>query len=229
MTAQVMLSRGSGSSFTPRSMGGGGNTGAYNLYLDPAGTTIWGDNSGGSISYDVYNSTPSDRRFTDFIYGIAPAWQDLAPGTYTDTIFATLSWANNGGSTGSEPPVAFSVTMTVNPECRVDAFALDFGTYNPFSSSAVIRSALLKVYCTRTTVANILLSAGTYPLGSQRRMSDSAGSFLDYDAALLASSGTSTSSIVPVSGGFGIDGSLPAAQDVPSGTYRDTLVATVNY
>ena len=61
-------------------MASGGNTANYNLYLDPAGVTIWGDNSGGTVAYQVFNGTPGDKVFTDFIYGIVPFGQDLAPG-----------------------------------------------------------------------------------------------------------------------------------------------------
>jgi spore coat protein U-like protein len=225
-SGRLTLSTGGSGTFTPRQMASGGNTGDYNLYLDPAGTTIWGDNSGGSISYDVFNGTPGDKLFTDFIYGIVPFGQDLAPGNYADTVFATLSW-NNGQ--GSRPPVAISVSMTVIPECRIDTFSLNFGTYDPFSAMAMSQSALLRVYCTRTTAASVVLNTGNFPLGPQRRMMEPGGTFLNYDAALALSSGTSTSSLVPVAGGFSVDGTVPASQDATVGSYLDTLVATVNY
>lgn len=225
-SGQVTLTTGGSGTFTPRSMASGGNTANYNLYLDPAGVMIWGDNSGGTISYQIFNGTPGDKTFTDFIYGIVPFGQDLAPGTYTDTVFATLSWNNNQGS---RPPVAIAISMTVNPECRVDAFNLNFGSYNPFSVTAINQSSLLRVYCTRTTVANVVLNNGSFPLGVQKRMREGGGTFLNYDAILPVTSGTSTSSLVPVAAGFSVNGTVPASQDAVVANYLDTLVATINY
>ena len=225
-SGRVELTRGSSPTYTPRTMLNGAESVDYNLFLDAAGVTIWGDNSGGTVAYEVYNGTPGDKTFTDVIYGILPAAQDLAVGTYTDTVFATLSW-NNGA--GSRPPVAITITVTVIPECRVDSFSLDFGTYDPFSATAASQSAPLKVYCTRNTTANVVLNSGSFPLGLQRRMMSGGGVFLNYDASLPISSGTSTSTLVPVAGGFTVDGTVPAAQDASVGSYIDTLVATVNY
>jgi len=44
-----------------------------------------------------------------------------------------------------------------------------------------------------------------------------------------STAGSSTSSLVPINGGFALNGTLPAQQDVAIGLYQDTLVATVNY
>jgi len=225
-SGRITLSRGSAPNYTPRMMFNGGNSANYNLFLDPAGTMIWGDNSGGTVVYVANNPTKQAMTFTGTIHGIVPAAQDLVPGTYADTVFATLSWTQPPA--GSLPPVAISVTMTVIAECRVDAFSLDFGTYDPFSGAAVNQSAPLKVYCTRNTSANVVLNSGSFPLGPQRRMMSAGGAFLSYNATLPLSSGTSTSSIVPV-GGFTVSGIVPAAQDASVGNYADTLVATVNY
>ncbi len=230
--ARLMLSQGSSGVFVPsRIMTNGGNTATYNIYLDAGGTQIWGDGSGGGVSYDVYNSTPQNKDFTDNMYGIVPAGQDLAAGTYSDRVFAVLGYSNNpAGPFTNLPPVAVAVSMTVPPECRVDAFNLDFGTYNPFAAAALAQSTLLKVYCTKVSApTSIVLGLGSYPLGGQRRMMSPGGNFLAYDAALGSTAGTSTSSLVPINGGFAVNGSIPAQQDVAVGSYTDTLVATVNY
>ncbi len=223
---RITLTRGSSPTYTPRTMINGASSANYNLFLDPAGTIIFGDNSGGTLSYDALNGTPGDKVFNDFIYGILPASQDLAVGTHTDTVFATLSWNNNQGS---RPPVAVTVTTIVNPECRVDSFALNFGSYDPFSATAVNQSTSLKVYCTKNTATNVVLDNGSFPLGAQRRMMSPGGVFLDYGASLPIAAGASTSSLVPVAGGFTVDGTVAALQDAAVGNYADTLVATVNY
>ncbi len=226
--ARVMLSQGSSGVFMPARLMNGA---AYNIYLDAGGTQIWGDGSGGGVSYDVYNSTPQNKDFTDNMYGIVPAGQDLAAGTYNDTVFAVLGYSNNpAGPFNNLPPVAMTVSMTVPPECRVDAFNLDFGTYDPFSAAALTQSTLFKVYCTKASApTSIVLGPGSFPLGGQRRMMSPGGNFLAYDAALGSTAGTSTSSLVPINGGFALNGSIPSQQDVAVGSYTDTLVATVNY
>jgi spore coat protein U-like protein len=226
--ARILLSQGSSGSFTPRSMN---NTVAYNIFLDAAGTQIWGDASGGSVTYDVYNSAPQNTVFNDTMYGIAAAGGDYAAGNYTDTVYAVLGYSNNAaGPFTTLPPVAIAVSLAVPAECRVDAFNLDFGTYNPFAVAALNRGSLLKVYCTKASApTSIVLNSGSNPLGSQRRMAGSNGGFLAYDAALASTVGSSTSSLVPINGGFVLNGSVAAQQDVPVGSYKDTLVATVNY
>jgi len=230
--ARLTLSRGSSGVYVPsRTMLSGANIANYNVYVDAGGTTIWGDTTGGSVSYDVYNSLPSDKDFTDTMYGIAPAGQDLAVGAYTDILFATLGYSNNpGGPWNTLAPVTMTVSMTVIAECRVDSFDLNFGSYNPFNVAPLPQSTLLKVYCTKNgSPTSVSLNSGSFPLGPQKRMMSGGGVFLNYSATLGSTAGSSTSSLVPINGGFALNGNVPAQQDVDVGSYLDTLVATVNY
>ena len=227
-TGVVVLSTGGSGTYLPnRQMALGADRANYNLYANANGTSIWGNGFGGSTTYLLINGTAQDKVFSEFIYGIAPDGQDLAVGMYTDTVTATLSWDNGAGS---RPPIGITVTMNVIEECRVDAFTLNFGNYNPFSATAINQSADLKVYCTRGTfVSSVVLNTGSFPLGGQRRMMEPGGVFLSYNASMPVTSGTSTSTILPVAGGFAINGTVPAGQDAAVGNYTDTLVATVNY
>ncbi len=230
--ARLLLSTGGAGVFVPsRLMKNGSNTAQYNIYLDAGGTQIWGDRTGGSVTYDVYNSTPSNKDFIDNMYGIAPAGQDLATGNYADTVFATLQYSNNAtGPWNSLPAVTINVTMTVINECRVDSFNLNFGTYLPLSTTPLTQSTLLKVYCTKGGAPlSVVFNNGSYALGTQPRMLGSTGDFLSYNPALGSTAGTSTSSLVPINGGFTLSGSIPARQNVSVGSYTDTLVASVNY
>lgn len=230
--ARLTLSTGSSGSFVPfRTMTSGAQVAAYNLFLDAGASQIWGDTSSGTVAYDVYNSTPADKDFLDFIYGVIPAGADLAVGTYTDIVIATLGYSNNpNGPWNTIAPVTMTVSVVVVPECRVDSFNLDFGTYSPFVAAALPQSTLLKVYCTKNSApTSVTLNNGSFPLGAQKRMTSSAGTFLLYNATLGSTSGSSTSSVVPIANGFALNGSVPAQQDVELGGYTDTLVATVNY
>lgn len=231
-TGTLTLSRGGSGSFSPRRMSGPGGTPAYNIYLDPNGQYVWGDASG--ATYDVYNGTAGNKDFTDLMYGIAPPGSDLSPGTYSDTVMATLSYTTpGGGGGGTLPAQAISVTMTVLPECRVDTLGWNFGNYNPLLTAALTSNAFLKVYCTKTTgILNLSLGLGANPSGSQRRMKGGS-EYLDYNLTMGSISGTSTTSTVPINNGFQIGGSIRPLQDVTvsptPGSYTDTVTATIDY
>jgi spore coat protein U-like protein len=230
--ARLILSTGSSGVFLPnRTMASGANIAKYNVFLDAGGSQVWGDTTSGTVSYSVFNSTPGNKDFGDNMYGIMPNSQDLPVGTYTDTLFATLQYSNNiNGPWNSLAAVSVAVSATVSADCRVDAFNIDFGNYNPFTVTAVSQSTLLKVYCTRGGApTSVTLSNGSFAVGAQKRMASAAGAFLNYTAVLGSTAGSSTSSIVPINNGFALNGVLAAQQDVATGLYQDTLVATVNY
>jgi spore coat protein U-like protein len=91
---EVLLSRGGAGSYTPRRMAGGSNTLDYNLYTNITRTTIWGDNTGGSSrvtgSILVQLLVPTSNLHT--IYGRIPAQQNVAAGTYADSITVTVNY-----------------------------------------------------------------------------------------------------------------------------------------
>jgi spore coat protein U-like protein len=91
-TVVVTLSTGSSGSFTRRRMLSGSDELGYNLYLDAARTTIWGDGSGGSSSFTVNLPADGWTTITQSVYGRAPARQDAASGLYSDTITVTMNW-----------------------------------------------------------------------------------------------------------------------------------------
>lgn len=91
---EILLSRGGAGSYTPRRMASGGNTLNYNLYTNITRITIWGDNTGGSSkvtgSILVQLLFPTSVNHT--VYGRIPAQQNVAPGSYTDTITVTVNY-----------------------------------------------------------------------------------------------------------------------------------------
>lgn len=91
----VALSRGFGGSYSPRKMSGGRGSLGYNLYLDAARVTIWGDGSGGTLPLRgtmLLSPTSPAQQVIHNIYGLIPALQDVYAGTYTDTITITLTY-----------------------------------------------------------------------------------------------------------------------------------------
>lgn len=88
-TILIQLSRGNASSYASRTLLQGGYELGYNLYLDAARTTIWGDGSGGSSQYGPVNP-PNATPTTVNVYGRIPAGQNARAGAYTDTVVVTF-------------------------------------------------------------------------------------------------------------------------------------------
>ncbi len=84
--ALVTISTGSSGSYSARTMLSGSSKLPYNLYRDAAHTSVWGDWTGGStfaiLGAGSNQSVP--------IYARIPPSQDVAPGTYSDTLMVTF-------------------------------------------------------------------------------------------------------------------------------------------
>jgi spore coat protein U-like protein len=85
----IGITRGVSSTFNSRAMTRGAEQLAYNLYLDAARTSIWGDTTGGSQIY-VNATVPHNTNVPLTIYGRIPGGQDVAAGTYTDHVIAIV-------------------------------------------------------------------------------------------------------------------------------------------
>ncbi|WP_250122896.1 spore coat U domain-containing protein [Chroococcidiopsis sp. CCMEE 29] len=83
----ISLSKGNSTTYIPRQMQKGSALLNYNLYLDAAGQSIWGDGTGGTNRYSSNLLTG-----TVIIYGRIPARQNVSAGTYADSITATLNF-----------------------------------------------------------------------------------------------------------------------------------------
>jgi spore coat protein U-like protein len=86
---------GSGTSYTARSMVSGTDRLNYNLYYDAAFSQIRGNGTGGSqtggATFNLTRTNPT-QSVTSVIYGRIPAGQDVAPGSYLDTIVITVTY-----------------------------------------------------------------------------------------------------------------------------------------
>jgi len=166
---------------------------------------------------------------------------DMAAGSFSDTITATLAWIR--GSNPTTTTVTFDVTANVLSECTVSAFAMNFGTYEPVVANAATpldSTSTINVYCTKGTSGNVTLDNGSNFSGGARRMKSAGGVFLTYEVykdparstiwnAVNINSATSTSKNTALGGGFIAYGRIPSAQDVPATSYSDTLQSVVNY
>jgi spore coat protein U-like protein len=82
----LSLSTGGGA-YTSRVMVNGQFTLSYNLYIDAARVTVWGDGSAGTATL---NGNAEEATYT--IYGRVPARQNVQVGEYTDTLVATVTY-----------------------------------------------------------------------------------------------------------------------------------------
>ena len=87
----VTISKGGSASFTPRLMTGGTDSLSYNLYLDAARSTIWGDGTGGTQSY-ANAAPPNNLNVVVTIYARVTAGQDVSAGSYSDSVTAIINF-----------------------------------------------------------------------------------------------------------------------------------------
>lgn len=92
----VQLNAGNSGGYSSRELGSGAATLNYNLYRNAARTLIWGDGTGGSsaqggnVSFPLLNLSSVTRDNDHTIYGRIFGGQNVAAGSYTDTINVTV-------------------------------------------------------------------------------------------------------------------------------------------
>ena len=90
-TVTVTLSTGQSGTYTPRAMKKDVEPLSYNLYLDAAATSVWGNGTGGTQVYSRSNP-PYNTNVNLTVYGKLPPGQDVRAGTYTDTVAVTINF-----------------------------------------------------------------------------------------------------------------------------------------
>lgn len=89
----ILLSTGGSGGYAPRRLQSGANTLSYNLYNSSAYSSVWGDTTASTVKVSD-NATVViagiSKQYT--MYGRIPALQNVAAGTYTDTITVTLNY-----------------------------------------------------------------------------------------------------------------------------------------
>jgi spore coat protein U-like protein len=86
---QITITRGSNGDATSRRLAQGGEFLRYDLYLDAARTLVWGDGTYGG-SYTAVN--PGGGWIPLTIYARIPKSQDVAVGTYTDSVTVVINF-----------------------------------------------------------------------------------------------------------------------------------------
>jgi len=85
----IALDQGNSPSVRKRRMREGAKSLTYNLYLDPVGSSVWGDGTDGSQVYVARGSTDG-ATVRLIVYGKVPPRQDVSAGAYHDAITVNL-------------------------------------------------------------------------------------------------------------------------------------------
>lgn len=94
-TAALTVSTGLSGSYATRKMFSGTNALEYNIYWSTAYSQVMGDGSGGSFagSAGPFTVPAGGSNFaTGTMYGMIPAGQDVAAGSYSDTLVVTVEY-----------------------------------------------------------------------------------------------------------------------------------------
>jgi len=192
-------------------MTSGSNTIAYTLGVASSGTY-------GTTAVDVFPS--SSTNVIQGQYVNAPA------GIYSNTaISVTISWA--GGSIVASG----SVSGTVLNACLVTGSAtLSFGTLDAATNAggATATGTPLSIMCTMGDVITVTNNGGLNYSGTPQMISGT--NYVPYNFS-SASSLTGAGGTTNIGGNLALGGTISAGalDNVPSGTYSDTITLTINY
>lgn len=87
----IDLSEGQAASYAPRAMAGDAASLVYNVYLNAARSSVWGDGFSGTDHYGPV-TPPAGTSVSVPVYGRVPAGQSVPAGSYGDTLVVTLTF-----------------------------------------------------------------------------------------------------------------------------------------
>ncbi len=150
---------------------------------------------------------------------------------------AGISFIASSASFAATTTTTFQVTATVAAACSVSATDHSFGAYAGVQLDA---TSTITPTCTLLTPYSISLDTGANASGTQRRMKNTASAdYLSYslfsDALRTIVWGTGGGGTVVNGVGTGLAapstvyGRIAAAQNVPTGSYADTITVTLTF
>lgn len=137
-----------------------------------------------------------------------------------------------------------SVSATIVNNCTISTTPVSFPSYDPIGANATVDAdngtGTVTITCTRGTTATIGLGLGSNASGTTRRMLNGTSNYLNYElyqtsartiiwgnsGAGLFSPGAAPTKAPRT---FTVYGRIFAGQDLPAGSYADTVQATVNF
>ena len=160
----------------------------------------------------------------------------------TALAITAAAYATTAGLSAATATASMPVSATVNNNCTISTNQVAFGSYDPVVANATANldtTGAVIIACTKGAVTTLGLDTGANASSGTRRLTSS-GNFLTYElyqdssrstvwgnsGADLYNSGTSPSKDART---FQVYGRIAGNQDVPAGSYTDTIVATVNF
>ena len=155
-----------------------------------------------------------------------------------------------GGMSGAQAGTQtddLAVQATVDANCTIGTTAVDFGSYDPIVANLTTdlpAQGKVSVLCTNGASATVTLGQGANADGTStdaapvRRLKHGTADFLSYslysDVGLTTAwgntAGTGVSAVADgASHDINVYGNLLHGQNVPVGTYTDTVLATVTF
>ena len=231
---------GAGASNSPRYMRRADGTQlAYQLYRGGYGGTVLNDING--ITLNLLSSTV----YQETIYAeVLDSGTAVKGGSYASDFAGGVDFRVTAGllaCSADQDVAGFTVAADIVPSCTVSAGTLDFGTLATTVSAPVAGQTTIDVSCSDGIPYTVHLGPGTGPGVSDpaSRKMLSGSNTLSYglyrNAAMtaawgwtagvdgLSATGTGAAQSIPVYG------QVHAGQTVPTGTYNDSVVITVEY
>jgi spore coat protein U-like protein len=125
---------------------------------------------------------------------------------------------------------------TAQADCSVSSVGVAFGPYDPLASPPVDSAGTISVTCSPATSYTIALGSGdgTFDARLLRSGASALGYNLYTDPARMTIWGDGTGTSMTVSGSgtgasYSVYGRIPARQNVPAGSYADTITITVTF
>jgi len=197
--------------------------------------------NGAELGYEIYRDAAYSQNWGDTNPG-NPTDTEVGTGNYNGTIYAQLNanqlaWSGTYTDTVSTDTRQFTLTVVIQNACTISANPLSFGNY---SGAVLDATTIISVTCTNKAPYSVGLSAGTSTGATvtNRKMTGPGGALLNYslysNSSYTTNWGNSTGSWVTGTGTGALQtltvyGQIPANQNRISGTYTDTITATITY
>jgi spore coat protein U-like protein len=193
--------------------------------------------NGVELGYAIYR----DGAYSEN-WGNTTSTEETGTGSYNGTVYAQLTSGQAGPSgtytdTVSTDTTHFTLTVVIQNACTISANPLSFGNY---AGALLDATTTLSITCTNLAPYTVGLNAGTSTGATvtNRKMTGPGGALLNYslysNSSYTTNWGNSTGSWVTGTGTgaaqrLTVYGQIPANQNRISGTYTDTITATITY
>lgn len=132
--------------------------------------------------------------------------------------------------------VAFSATPVYAANCTLGVQSVIFGPYDPLSAQNTDSAGSVSVSCDSSDTFTIAFSSGHGTMLSRQMQSGGYSMiynlYTDSLRSIVWGDGTGGTSLVSTTGTsatFAVYGRIPAAQNLPAGSYNDSIVVTLTF